>query len=78
MMAPYTVENGKFKPGRPTAWSTRMLAGTPGMTTAPFDITPDGKRVIAAVYTEDPKPVRDLDVLVNVVAEAARREASAR
>ena len=38
MVAPYTVENGDFKPGKPRRWSEHRIRATSGS----FDVTADG------------------------------------
>jgi hypothetical protein len=71
MLAPWTVENDTFRPGKPRLWSTRKITdmGLPAS-----DIAPDGKRVVAVLDGEDSKPETHLRVMLHVVDELTRRE----
>ena len=45
--APYTIAGGAFLVGKPYVWSPQLLDST--SPTAPFSVSPDGKRIVAIV-----------------------------
>ncbi|MFN0172195.1 MAG: protein kinase domain-containing protein [Bryobacteraceae bacterium] len=75
MVATYRVEGDRFVVGKPRVWSDKPLADLPG---PPFDVAPDGKRVVAIFDAEsEAKPDPLLRVMMNVGDELRRREAAA-
>jgi serine/threonine-protein kinase len=70
MVAPYSVEGGSFRPGRPRIWSNVRLwmAGT----VPNFDLHPDGKRFAAAVVQGE-RPTAHVTFLLNFFDELRRR-----
>jgi hypothetical protein len=54
-VASYTVNGDSFiVMDKPREWSATRVANT-GLNGRPFDITPDGKRVVALMSTETPE-----------------------
>lgn len=67
-VAAYTVDGDLFVPEKPRAWSEkRVHADLPS-----FDVSPDGKRVLALLPPEDSRPQTFLRVVLNVDTELRR------
>jgi dipeptidyl aminopeptidase/acylaminoacyl peptidase len=83
MVADHTVEAGSFRALKPRLWADRQigmsfsLVGSPfGLGPRPFDVTPDGKRIVTsppAERKEDATGGLHLRVLVNWFDEVSRR-----
>ncbi len=69
--ASYTVKNGAFVAEKPRVWCERLLGAT-GIFTA-FDVAPDGKRVLALMEADAPRPETLIHVSLNVDSELGRR-----
>ena len=78
MVVDYTVEGDVFHAMKPRAWADKQI-GQPSDTNAPyrsFDLTPDGKRIIAFAPDEGPKGARvnlHVTMLMNWFDEVRRR-----
>ena len=66
-----TVKSDSFVAEKPRIWSGKQMADVGFFPT--FDVAPDGKRVLALLPAEDPKPETILHVLLNVDSELRRR-----
>ncbi len=53
MVAPYTIEAGRFQPGRPRLWSPRALPGRSGRGDHFISQSPDGKRFAVLMPVEE-------------------------
>ncbi len=53
MAAPYTMEGGRFKPGKPRLWSKRAIPGRTGKGDYIISQAPDGKRFAVLVPAEE-------------------------
>jgi serine/threonine-protein kinase len=78
MVVDYTVEGDVFHAMKPRAWADRQiwLPDTRGGPFRSFDLTPDGKRIIAFAPDEGPKGARvnlHVTMLVNWFDEVRRR-----
>ncbi len=70
-VAPYAVSGDSFLPGKARIWCETRMGGA-GLSTM-FDVAPDGKRVLALLGPQDPKPETLIHVLLNVDSELRRR-----
>ena len=86
MVVDYTVEGDSFHNSKPRLWTDKQIGTIPGGTldlrggasgiSRLFDLTPDGRRIIAWVPEEQPKEAKvDLHVtmLLNWFDELRRR-----
>ena len=64
MAAPYTVVGDSFRAAAPQIWSPASIQGA-SLTTALFDLHPDGKRVATAVAPDQASRVQDKVVFVS-------------
>lgn len=55
MAVPYTVRGDSFSPGQPRTWSPAAIR-TPSSSPSDFDLSPDGKRIIATMPTSSTSP----------------------
>ena len=70
----YTAQAGSFLAGKPRLWTPRPVSTYP----APlFDVTPDGKQVIAVIDADSDAPETHLRVVLNFSDEIRRRLAGA-
>jgi hypothetical protein len=53
MVAPYTVEAGRFQPGQPRPWSPRAIPARAGIGSLITSLSPDGKRFAVLVPVEE-------------------------
>jgi hypothetical protein len=53
MAASYTANGDSFVPDKPRVWFKTPIANT-GLNGRPFEVTPDGKRVVALMPLETP------------------------
>ncbi len=74
MATPYAVKDGVFLAGKTRPWSERRVSE---METPIYDVTPDGKRVAAALDLTETRPETHLRVLINVAEEMTRRASGA-
>ncbi|MFN0172196.1 MAG: protein kinase domain-containing protein [Bryobacteraceae bacterium] len=75
MVANYAAKGDRFVVDRPRVWSSKPLALLGGI---PFDVAPDGKRVLAIFDAQsEAKPDPLLRVMMNVGDELRRRDAAA-
>jgi hypothetical protein len=72
-VAAYTVKRDSFVAEKPRFWSEKQMADLDSFLGPPFDVTPDGKRVLALFPAEEAKPETILHVLLNVDSELRRR-----
>jgi serine/threonine-protein kinase len=81
MVVDYTVEGDSFHNSKPRLWTDKQIGTISGNIPfgggrPPFDLTPDGRRIIAWVPEEQPKEAKvDLHVtmLLNWFDELRRR-----
>ena len=74
MAVSYTANGDSFISSKPRVWSEiRLPIATIG--TREFDITPDGKQVVAILFSEDEKkmPANHLTILFNFFDELRRK-----
>src|SRR5262249_51287857 len=74
MVAAYTVQGDSFVPAKPRMWSERKLAYM-GLFRN-YDVSPDGKRIVALMPADDPEAQRGKDhviFLLNFFDELRRR-----
>jgi DNA-binding winged helix-turn-helix (wHTH) protein/Tol biopolymer transport system component len=72
-VAAYTVKRDSFVAEKPRFWSEKQMADLDSFLGPPFDVAPDGKRVLALFPAEEAKPETILHVLLNVDSELRRR-----
>lgn len=53
MVAPYTVEAGRFQPGQPRPWSPRAIPARAGIGALITSLAPDGKRFAVLMPVEE-------------------------
>jgi hypothetical protein len=73
MAASYTIEGNAFSPGKPRQWSPAQVLRTG--TLQNFDVSPDGKRVVAfpRVQEQNTQGSLHVTVLLNFFDELRRR-----
>jgi serine/threonine-protein kinase len=74
MVAAYTLNGDSFNADQPHAWSERRIASHG--TLKNFDVSPDGKRVVALMPAEGPEGERSqnhVTILLNFYDELRRR-----
>ena len=73
MAVSYTANGDSFISSKPRVWSEIRLSTTIGV--REFDITPDGKQVVAILFSEDEKkmPANHLTILFNFFDELRRK-----
>ena len=68
----YAVKGDTFLPGERRTWSQQQLANVGGFPS--FDVTPDGRRILAVVESEEtPADETHLRLMLNVGDELSRR-----
>lgn len=71
MVVSYTAKGESFVPDKPRLWSAARLADTAAFQN--FDISPDGKRVLAMMPAEAARANNHVTFLLNFVDELRRR-----
>ena len=77
MVAPYTLEGGRFQPGQPRPWSPRAIPAREGVGILTFSLSPDGKRFAVLMPAEESFSNRVVFV-TNFFDEIRRRLAEAK
>jgi Tol biopolymer transport system component/predicted Ser/Thr protein kinase len=77
MVAPYTVEGGRFRPGQPRPWSQRAIPARAGLGAEIMSVAPDGKRFAVLMPAEESFSNRVVFV-TNFFDEIRRRLAEAK
>jgi len=63
MVAPYTVEGGRFRPGQPRLWSQRAIPGRTGLGDSIISQSPDGKRFAVLMPVDEARNNRVVFVM---------------